>query len=131
MLYAVQRGNKRVFLRLEVLQTTPLTGSNTAPIVSADTYILKADQDIATQIIEFAQRHKGDRLWIVAYDFNSGSAAQRLERSQQHIDTIKQALADKPVIAKQLNYFASGGFSLPGEANSRSEGGVKVVVFKD
>lgn len=131
MLYAVQRGNKRVYLRLDVLDTASGVEQNQPAAFSGGALILAAEQNISEQLIALAQQHQEQQFWIVAYDFNAGSASDQLQRSQQHIERIKQSLVDNTEFEGQFNYYAAGGFNFPGASSKGEQNGVKIVVYKN
>lgn len=123
-LYSVRRGNKRVYLRLEVLESDELSLLDSLNQgISAE---LELDAESVEVLHTYLQQNKSKGIWLVVRDHGSGSFAERLMRSEKRANELKQKLVDAGVQEARIKIHPLGGFS--GEfVDKRSS----VVVFSE
>jgi hypothetical protein len=125
-LYSVRRGNKRVYLRLDVLEGQSAGRSSQQ---SAETQIRreissKEDVDI---LLELLKSSSDLSVWIVGHDFNPGTKQQQLTRSMQQADQLKTQLVAAGIDEERVSIHAAGSFLL----GQQTERGTKLMVYSE
>jgi len=125
-LYSVKRGSKRVYLRLDVLETTATSlESSSDKTVQISREI--TPQDDLSYLVEYLQKNPNASIWVVAYDFNPGSKQAQIQRAREQSQQIKTQLLLSGANDNQVNIYAVGSFSL----DSQFERGTKLMVYSE
>ncbi len=116
-LYAVKRGNKRVYMRLEVLETPlsspPKTASSTFKQLLSP-YQLIPLTDLPSEfgeIIEYLNTNPNRHLWIVGHDAKEGSIEQQINRASNSADRLRARLIEKGIDAERIHVHSLGRFT--------------------
>jgi hypothetical protein len=107
-LYSVERGNKRVYLRLEALQSDQLSLTDT--LLQGDPASLQGDAGL-TELINFLQQHSDRQIWLVVSDHGEGGLQAQLQRSEQRAEQLRQQLLQAGIAAERVRTFAQGAFA--------------------
>ncbi len=116
-LYAVKRGNKRVYMRLEVLETPlsspPKTASSTLKQLLSPNQLLPLT-DLSSEfgeIIEYLNTNPNRHLWIVGHDAKEGSIEQQINRASDSADTLRARLIERAIEAERIHVHSLGRFT--------------------
>ncbi|WP_415901494.1 DUF4892 domain-containing protein [Neptuniibacter sp. QD29_5] len=122
-LYSVQRGNKKVYLRLDVLETSSdHSGLDTSGLIQE--YI---DSDKSFEkLLAFIQNNPTQKIWIVSADFSGSSFQQQLDSSLKRGKQLKAKLIAKGVLAEQVTVHPIGAFGA-----KPKNGDVKIMIYKE
>ncbi len=145
-LYAVRRGNKRVYVHLEAIT---VSGENLADVPSTPVTILRAlseegfyvlppmssqtagegltDSPHIQSLVTALQRQRLMKVTIVAHNAEAATKTLRLERSVSRATEIKTALMEAGIAENRLDVFGAGGFA---PSATRGVAG-SVVLVKD
>ncbi|WP_415895933.1 DUF4892 domain-containing protein [Neptuniibacter sp. PT34_22] len=122
-LYSVQRGNKKVYLRLDVLETSSNhTGLNKSELVQAYT----DSQEGLEKLLAFIQNNPKQQVWIVSADFSAGSYQEKLNSALEHGNQLKAKLIANGVLAEQVNVHPVGAFGV-----KPKKGDVTIMIYKE
>lgn len=105
-LYSVQRGNKQVYLRLEVL-VTPDEGDRT---LLAQGKGVPYDGNIET-ITKYLTENPSKTIWLVGQNHDDISIQQQLTKAYKSIEVLKSELAERGVEGTRVKLHSLGGFS--------------------
>ncbi|WP_415891872.1 DUF4892 domain-containing protein [Neptuniibacter sp. PT8_73] len=122
-LYSVQRGNKKVYLRLDVLETpSDHTGLDKSELVQE--YV---DTEASFEkLLAFIQSNPTQQFWIVAADYSAGSYQEKLKNALEHGNQLKAKLIAKGVLAEQVNLHSIGAFG-----TKPKNGDIKIMIYKE
>lgn len=125
-LYAVQRGNKRVYLRLEVLEQNSSAAKTAKPQLTSGKEVTDEAQDVRL-LVDFLEANTEQVIWLVAYDTLSGSKEQQLERSQSRVEAFKARLITAGASPERIFTHAVGAFGEQGD----TEGSQRLIVYSE
>jgi len=109
ILYAVQRGNKRVYLRLEVLETgTKKQSEDIAQPLEVE-FDNSAQQ--FQQIVTFLHNNPSKKVWLVASSNREGSYQQKIDKGSQLAGRLKERLVAEGIEQRQIEIHSLGGFT--------------------
>ncbi|WP_286237743.1 DUF4892 domain-containing protein [Neptuniibacter halophilus] len=106
-LYSVRRGNKRVYLRLESLQSDQL--SLTDALQQGDPAFLQGASGV-DELIRYMQENTDRKVWLVVSDHGAGRFEEQLQRSQQRAEQLRQQLLESGIAAGRVRILAQGSF---------------------
>lgn len=114
-IYSVRRGNKRVYLRLDQLQSSKIE------LTDALEYGIQTEYSGYAQLqllAEYLKSHAGKRIWIISRNSDPGTKQEQLDRSLDAAQMVKQQLLESGVPEQQISVHALGSFSTdPRESN--------------
>lgn len=116
-LYAVQRGNKRVYLRLEVLVAAPL-GFKTL-LEQGHGVVFTERKGELLSLAEYLNENPKLRLWLVGIDVEDGSKQQQLDRAYEAANGLKADLVEKGIDSDRISLHSLGNF-IAGQATGIS-----------
>ena len=122
-LYSVQRGNKKVYLRLDVLEaSSDHSGLDKSELVQeyVDT------EEGFEKLLTFIQNNPEQLFWIVSADFSAGSYQENLDDALKNGNQLKAKLIAKGVLAEQVNVHPVGAFGAKAKT-----GGIKIMIYKE
>jgi hypothetical protein len=125
-LYSVRRGNKRVYLRLDILERHSSGISSPQRDETQINLEVSSKQDVE-RIIKFLVSSPEHLLWIVGHDFNPGTKQQQLTRSMQQAEQLKKQLVDAGISEAKIFIHAAGSFQL----SKQTERGTKLMVYSE
>jgi len=116
-LYAVKRGNKRVYMRLEVLET-PLSSTSKAAsstfkqLLSPNRLLPLTDfSSEFGEIIEYLNINQNRHLWIVGHDDKEGSIEQQIDRAVDAAAMLRVKLIENGIEAERVHIHSLGRFT--------------------
>lgn len=107
-LYSVQRGNKQVYLRLEVLVTQPLGFQ--ALLAKGQGVPFGNDSEIQ-MIKQYMAENSGKLLWLVGRNNDDVTPQEQLTRAKVSVNRLKLALIEQGVEAERIKLHSLGGFA--------------------
>lgn len=125
-LYSVKRGNKRVYLRLDIIESAALKAESQLTETGQINREITSDNDFDA-LVKFLKQKPGSILWIVAYDFNSGTKQQQINRSEERAKQFKDKLIAAGVDGSKVYLHAAGSFIL----GKQTERGTKLMVYSE
>ena len=125
-LYSVRRGNKRVYLRLEVLETAP---SSTPESVSENNLPqqISGTEEELKGLLDYLTKHPETQLWLVGWDRTPGSYQEQKERGANQAQAIKDRLIVMGADELRIHIHSLGAFTVSGV----SEPDKPVFVFSE
>ncbi|MGH1463122.1 MAG: DUF4892 domain-containing protein [Neptuniibacter sp.] len=124
--YAVKRGNKRVYLRLDILETEVI-GAGHPDTQKAGLSIELTSTVQVNSVVDYLNQNADSLIWIVSYDFNPGTKQEQLSRSVLSAEELKSKLAAAGVAPSKIFIHASGSFT----TNNQLERGTKLMVYSE
>lgn len=124
--YSVRRGNKRVYLRLDVLEGHTGGASSQQSDETKIRREISSKQDVEG-LLELLKSSSELSIWIVGYDFNPGTKQQQLTRSKQQAEQLKNQLVASGIDATRVFIHAAGSFQL----GKQTERGTKLMVYSE
>jgi len=122
-LYAVQRGNKKVYLRLDVLETYEVQ-SKLARNELIQEY---EDSDEGfTKLLTFIQNNPTQKVWIVSADFSGNSFQTKLDSALERGNQLKAKLIAEGALDEQVKVHPIGAFGA-----KPKNGDIKIMVYKE
>ena len=150
-LYAVQRGNKRVYVQLDVLHVTDTVelGIAASPesiiksLLANGYYVFpdfvvddakgKANVRIKPAhiqaLIDVLAQQPDWKIALVGHDYTAASLAQQQDNSQRYAEQLSAALQEKGVMANRLSTYGIGGLAPAGRGDRSAR--VEVVKMND
>lgn len=150
-LYAVQRGNKRVYVQLDVLQVADIVelGIAASPesiiksLLTSGYYVFpdfvvddakgKANVRIKSAhiqaLIDVLAQQPGWKIALVGHDYAAAPLAQQQNNSQRYAEQLSAALQEKGVMANRLSAYGIGGLAPAGRGDRSAR--VEVVKIND
>ncbi|EAR61732.1 DUF4892 domain-containing protein [Neptuniibacter caesariensis] len=122
-LYSVRRGNKRVYLRLDLLESA-LMDLSEALISGVQTELLEQEAELS-QISDFLKENVSKRIWIISHDNQEGGRQEQLDRSIEAAEAFRKRLIASGVSEERVLIHSLGGFSAAG---NESISGISVVT---
>lgn len=110
-LYSVQRGNKRVYLRIDALASQSEVPPTELPS-RLGIEIQETDSDIQ-MIINYLGDTPSASIWLAAFDLAEGSKLEQLKRSENRLTEFKSNLIEAGVSASRINIHPVGSFFPP------------------
>lgn len=107
-LYAVQRGNKQVYLRLEVLVTQPL---DFQALLAKGQGVTFGNDGQITVIRDYMFGHPDRVLWLVGRNHEDVSTQEQVERALVSVNRLKSALTEQGIDAARIKLHSLGGFA--------------------
>ncbi|MYM62740.1 DUF4892 domain-containing protein [Pseudomaricurvus sp. HS19] len=117
-LYAVQRGNRRNYVHLDVIRSPERLGLiSSAEVVEAQlqqghSFLLPEGEQLAEQlkiVATLMSRKPGWHLAVVGVDSEEAPLSQQLERSRARAEEVSAQLVSQGVAADRLQLFGLGG----------------------
>jgi hypothetical protein len=125
-LYAVQRGNKRVYLRLDILdQGSPQIAVQESALTQGRE-VVDEDQEIDALVV-FLNDQPNQVIWLVAHDWQSGSISLQLKRSQARAEAFKARLIAAGANPERILIHAAGAFSAPADTDRKQ----RLIVYSE
>lgn len=115
-LYSVRRGNKRVYLRVDVMESSELVLAD-ALNQGVQRSIEASDVELSA-IVEYLKLHAEKRVWIITRDDASGSLLEQLQRAQENGESIKHKLVELGAPENRIQLHPLGGFVTVGGENA-------------
>ncbi|WP_299177057.1 DUF4892 domain-containing protein [uncultured Neptuniibacter sp.] len=117
IIYAVRRGNKRVYLRLEVLEVEQIDlPTALGQGIAAE---FKGQAEDFDQLVSFLAKNPDKVIWIVPQNGEPGTREEQLKRSAEQGRLIKQRLIEIGVTPELIRVYPLGGFVMnPQQAES-------------
>lgn len=107
VLYTVQRGNKRVYLRLDILQTEQQAQDD-----SKASFVLSEEEQGVNQLIEFLTANAQSTVWLVAFSNNEAvSYSASLQKAENRLEALRQKLMQTDIPADRYRLQAVGRFA--------------------
>ncbi|MFY0675931.1 MAG: DUF4892 domain-containing protein [Neptuniibacter sp.] len=125
-LYSVKRGNKRVYLRLDILESSASKAESQQTEAGQISREITSDNDF-DELVKFFKQKPDSVLWVVAYDFNSGTKQQQIKRSEERAKQFKDKLVAAGADSSQVYLHAAGSFIL----GKQTERGTKLMVYSE
>lgn len=126
-LYSVRRGNKRVYLRLDVLENNVSKETpGTAPKSQMSWEVQDNDAGVK-QLKAFLSSSPNKVIWIISFDNTAGSKKQQLQRSEQRLVELRTKLAAAGADLERIFIHAVGAFSNTEE----NEPETKLMVYSE
>ena len=122
VVYTVQRGNKRVYARLDILQPAVKLSSE-----ERSQFILPSGESGKEKLVLFIQENPNKRVWLVAYNFSAPSRQAQLDRSKEALNELASFLLSKGVSPERFALHAVGSF-VP---NSQESEGNSIIVYSE
>lgn len=122
-LYSVQRGNKKVYLRLDVLEmASDRSVSDKSELVQeyVDT------EEGFQRLLAFIQNNPKQQIWIISSDFTAGSYQEKLNSALEYGNQLKAKLITNGVLAEQVNVHPVGAFGTKSKT-----GDVAIMIYKE
>jgi len=115
-LYAVQRGNKRVYLHLDVLaQAAP----DLVQQLQAQGYVRWPDNGGSEALVDYVAASSAE-FWLVGHQQRNGAADQLQQSSYALAETVAQRLRQQGVADERLEVFGAGALA-PGLISAGEE----------
>lgn len=108
-LYTVQRGNKRVYLRLEVLETD--LKSQTKSLSKPLEVNFDGSEEHFNKLVAFLHNNPSQRVWLVASSNQEGSFQQQIDEGSQLASSLKERLVAKGIELRQVEIYSLGAFA--------------------
>ncbi|WP_067863938.1 DUF4892 domain-containing protein [Neptuniibacter marinus] len=118
-LYAVKRGNKRVYLRVEVLVENVL--GMEAQAEQGDGIPFTGKESEFKALVKYLTENPERTLWLVGQNFSGSTYRQQLDKSNDQIMALKNRLIEQEIDAERISLYSLGGFS--------SEQNTEVLIF--
>lgn len=136
VIYAVQRGNKRIYVQVDVLEVEkggekPIVSSPEAILAELDTkgYFvfpgmhfnvskLEFDDDHVNSVASAMARNPRLTLYLVGHDYRDGSLEDQLARSKSYAEQLKARLEKTGVKAGRLHVQGVGPLAPRGKTTS-------------
>ncbi len=126
-LYSVRRGNKRVYLRVDVLESSELALMD-ALNQGVQKGLQGSDDELGT-IVKFLGSHAEKRVWILTRDAAAGSKLKQLDRARETGESIKRRLIGLGAAENQIILHPLGGFCMVGRDDSDSS--IQITVISE
>ena len=107
-LYAVKRGNKRVYLRLDVLVAESLGFKSL--LEQGHGVVFTHAKDEMLSLVEYLNEHPNLRLWLVGINDEDGSKQQQIDRAYEAANGLKADLVEKGIDSDRIGLHSLGGF---------------------
>ena len=105
VVYTVQRGNKRVYARLDVLQSVVPES-----LEDKTQFILPSGDSGQEKLVTFIQENPNKRVWIVAYNFSAPNKQAQLNRSQEVLNELESFLLSRGINPERFALHPVGSF---------------------
>ena len=125
-LYSVKRGNKRVYLRLDILESSASKTRSQQMETGQFNREITSENDF-DELVKFSKQNPDSILWVVAYDFNSGTKQQQMYRSEQRAKQFKEKLIAAGIDGSKVYLHAAGSFML----GKQTERATKLMVYSE
>lgn len=122
VVYTVQRGNKRVYARLDILQPTV-----TLPLEEKAHFILTPGDAGKEKLVLFIQENPNKRIWLVGYNFSAPNKQAQLDRSSESLKELESFLLSKGVDPERFALHPVGSF-VPNSQKSEED---SIIVYSE
>lgn len=120
-LYSVQRGNKKVYLRLDVLETT-----NSEDYQAGQLREFVDSDESFEMLLTFLLNNPAKKIWIVTADHSEGTFQQQIDSALEISEQLKAKLLAEGVSAEQVKVHSIGAFGMKPKAEN-----VKVMIYTE
>jgi hypothetical protein len=107
-LYSVQRGNKQIYLRLEVLVTKPL---DFQALLAKGLGVPFGNENEIPMIKQYMVENSDKLLWLVGRNNDDVTTQEQLARANESVTRLKSALIEQGVDAVRIKLHSLGGFA--------------------
>ena len=133
--YAVQRGNKRIYLQLDTLtterteKTIPSTNVISKQLAEQGYYVLAGDMDIQNEtwmdsallevVVKVLQKQVSLNVVIVGHDGLPGSAEEQMDRSRTYASKVADLLIENRISRRRIAVEGVGALAPEGKVGKR------------
>lgn len=115
-----------MYLRLDILESAASKAESQQTEAGQISREITSDNDF-DELVKFFKQKPDSVLWVVAYDFNSGTKQQQIKRSEERAKQFKEKLVAAGADGSKVYLHAAGSFLL----GKQTERGTKLMVYSE
>ncbi|WP_067981586.1 DUF4892 domain-containing protein [Neptuniibacter pectenicola] len=113
-LYAVERGNKRVYLRLDVLVEN-IMGLD-GQVGEGDGIPFTGNASELQALVAYLNANPEQNVWLVGHDLSGQTRQQQLDKAKEKLLALQLRLIEQNISSDRINVYSLGGFAATSSA---------------